>query len=57
MGQVILTISEEEGVTRVQLRATSATEEKRSLKLYSRLKPIIETIDVHIPRRPKAKPQ
>lgn len=47
MGQVILTVSEDQGVTKVQLRATSPAEEKRSFQLYSRLKPIIETINVH----------
>ena len=49
MGQVVLTIEEGKGVVRVQLRATSPSEERRSVALYRMLKPIIETINVHVP--------
>ena len=49
MGEVIVTVDSAQGVTRVQLKATSRAEERQSIQLYQRLKPIIETINVHVP--------
>ncbi len=46
-GEVVLTVTDQQGVTRVQVKGTSPAEEKASLKLYQRLKPLIETLDVH----------
>ncbi len=48
MGKVILTITDQQGVTRVQVAGTSPAEEKASLRLYGKLKPYIESIDVHV---------
>jgi len=51
MGEVILTVTAQRGVTRVQVRGTTPREEKASLRLYNTLKPYIESIDVHIGSR------
>ena len=48
MGEVILTVTEGEGVTKVQLKATSPIEEKKSLALYRLLRPIIDTINRYV---------
>ena len=48
-GEVVITVDSGRGLTRVQLAARSATEERESIALYRKLKPVLETIAVHIP--------
>ncbi len=55
MGKVILTVESGQGVTRIQLQAANPAQERESLALYRTLKPIVETINVHVPPA-KSKP-
>ncbi len=57
VGELVLTVIAGKGVTRVQVRGTSPGEEKASLRLYNRIKPIIEALDVHaVDRKLRTKP-
>lgn len=47
VGEVVLTVTDAQGVTRVQVKSLSPEQEKASLKLYNRIKPLIESLDVH----------
>ncbi len=47
VGEVVLTVIAGKGVTRVQVRGTSPGEEKASLRLYNRIRPLIEALDMH----------
>lgn len=48
MGEITLKIREGRGVVQVGLHAPTTQEEKRSLALYRRLKPVIEMINAHV---------